>query len=287
MSGLITALREKGVDLPSYRMISIERVESFHEKRKGLFNPTIINTFKPVVQELFKATLLRTQLDGFLSFSKLDGDGLENECLLDFFYKPKDDISSTKSFKSYDAISLIELTLLQLSDALISARKEQATDLFFKVELRILYALEEALIYFTKVFYSYGINLYVEIEQWSFVSNDISMRTLIQLHEHGVNLVLSDFAWHGGDWRERYISSGIFGCVKFDMPLLLQNEINSFRDSLLSLQEIYHLKTIVGQVETKEQSDIALFSGCWAVQGLYYSRPRTLKLMDLQSWQSL
>lgn len=131
MPGLIAALRGKGVDLQPYRMIGIERVESFNEKRKGLFNPTIINFFKPVVQELFTATSLRAQLDGFSSFSQLEGEDLENEHLLELFYRPQNDISPVNFYNSCDAISLIELTLLQLSDALINARKEGATDFFF------------------------------------------------------------------------------------------------------------------------------------------------------------
>ncbi|MGY3854841.1 EAL domain-containing protein [Aeromonas aquatilis] len=283
MSGLIAALRGKGVDLQPYRMIGIERVESFNEKRKGLFNPTIINSFKPVVQELFTATSLRAQLDGFSSFSQLEEGDLESERLLELFYRPQNDISPVNFYNSCDAISLIELTLLQLSDALINARKERATDLFLKVESRILYALDEALVYFATIFGSYGINLYIEISHRPFVSNNIPISTLIRLHEHGVNLVLDNFAWRGGDWRERYISSGIFCCVKLDTPPLLQNEINSFKDSLLLFQEKYNLKTIVGKVETKRQNEIVLSTGCWAVQGFYYSRPRTVKLMDLHS----
>jgi EAL domain-containing protein (putative c-di-GMP-specific phosphodiesterase class I) len=284
MSGLIAALRGKGVDLQPYRMIGIERVESFNEKRKVLFNPTIINSFKPVVQELFTATSLRTQLDGLSSLSQLEEGELEGERLFELFYRPQDDISPVNFYNSCDAISLIELTLLQLSDALINARKERATEFFFKVESRILYALGEALVYFSKIFGSYGINLYVEISHRPFISSHMPISTLIRLHEHGVNLVLDNFAWRGRDWRERYISSGIFCCVKLDTPPLLQNEINSFKNSLLLLQEKYNLKTIVGKVETKKQNEIILSTGCWAVQGFYYSRPRTVKLMDLQSF---
>ena len=134
-------------------MIGIERVESFNEKRKNLFNPAIINSFKPVVQELFTATSLRAQLDGFSSSSQLEEGGLESERLLELFYRPQNDISPVNFYNSCDAISLIELTLLQLSDALINARKERATDLFFKVESRILYALDETLVYFAKNFW--------------------------------------------------------------------------------------------------------------------------------------
>lgn len=283
MSGLIAALRGKGVDLQPYRMIGIERVESFNEKRKVLFNPAIINSFKPVVQELFTAASLRAQLDDCSSFSQLEEDGLENERLLELLYRPLDGMSPVNFYNSCDAISLIELTLLQLSDALINARKERSTEFFFKVESRILYALDEALIYFSTIFSACGINLYIEISHRPFISNNIPIRTMIRLHEHGVNLVLDNFAWRGGDWRERYISSEIFCCVKFDTPPLLKNEINGFKDSLLLLQEKYNIKTIVGKVETKSQSEIVLSTGCWAVQGFYYSRPRTVKLMDVHS----
>ncbi|MFB2866288.1 EAL domain-containing protein [Aeromonas sp. MdU4] len=283
MSGLIAALRGKGVDLQPYRMIGIERIESFNEKRKVLFNPAIINSFKPFVQELFTTVSLRAQLDGFTSFSKQEDGSLESERLLELFYRPQYDISPVDFYNSCDAISLIELTLLQLSDALINARKEQSTDFFFKVESRILYALDEALIYFSTKFSTYGINLYIEISHRPFISNDTPISTLIRLHEHGVNLVIDNYAWRGGDWRERYISSGIFCCVKFDTPPLLQNEINSFKDSMSLLLEKYNFKTIVGKVETKRQSEIVFSTGCWAVQGFYYSRPRTVKLMDLHS----
>ncbi|MBC8674112.1 EAL domain-containing protein [Aeromonas hydrophila] len=64
---------------------------------------------------------------------------------------------------------------------------------------------------------------------------------------------------------------------------MLQSEINVFKDALLSLQETFRMKTIVSKVETKRQSEVVLSTGCWAVQGFYYARPRSVNLMDLQS----
>ena len=41
----------------TYRMIGIERIESFNSKRKLSFNPTIINLFQPVVQDIHIASI--------------------------------------------------------------------------------------------------------------------------------------------------------------------------------------------------------------------------------------
>ncbi|MFM1647840.1 EAL domain-containing protein [Aeromonas salmonicida] len=281
MSGLIAELREKGVDLQPYRMMGVERVESFNAKRKLLFNPAIINSFRSVVQELFTAASMRVQVTPTESITS--DQIVAQERLLESLYRPLDMILPATFYNLCDSISLIEITLLQLSDALLNAIKEKATTLFFKVESRILYALDEALVYFSSLFRSHDIDLYLEIGHRPYVSNNIPISTLIKLHENEVRLVVDNFSWRGGDWRERYLSSGIFCSVKLDTPPLLQNEVNDFKDSLFLLQEKHNLKVIVGKVETKKQNEIVLSTGCWAVQGFYYSRPRTVQLMDLNS----
>ena len=281
MSGLIAELRGKGVDLQPYRMLGIARVVEFNEKRKSLFNPTIINSFRPIAQELFTANSLRaqlTQLDEIISEPLT-----EDTRLVELLYRPQEAISPVTFYNLCDSISLIEITLLQLSDALLNAIKEKATSVFFKVESRILYALDASLIYFSSIFREHNIDLYIEIGHRPFISNNIPVGTLIKLHENEVKLVVDNFTWRGGDWRERYLSSGIFCCVKLDTPPLLLNEINYFKDALLLLQEKHNMKTIVGKIETKKQSEIVLATGCWAVQGFYYARPREVKLMDLNS----
>ncbi|MFQ2193327.1 EAL domain-containing protein [Aeromonas jandaei] len=281
MSGLIAELREKGVDLQPYRMMGVERVESFNAKRKLFFNPAIINSFRPVIQKLFTAASLRGQMAPTESIAS--DQVIEQDRLLESLYRPLDMISPVTFYNLCDSISLIEITLLQLSDALLNAIKEKVTALFFKVESRILYALDEALIYFSSLFRSHDIDLYLEIGHRPYVSNNIPISTLIKLHENEVRLVVDNFSWRGGDWRERYLSSGIFCSVKLDTPPLLQNEVNDFKDSLFLLQEKYNLKVIVGKVETKKQSEIVLSTGCWAVQGFYYARPIAVQLMDLNS----
>ncbi|HHQ4473745.1 EAL domain-containing protein [Aeromonas sp. S41-2] len=278
MSGLIAELRDKGVDLQPYRLIGIEQIESFNAKRRSLFNPAIIHSLKPLVQELFTADFIRNNMDASLS-----GAAVADERLSELFYRPHDTQSAVAFYNSCDAISLVELTLLQLSDALLNALREESTALFFKVESRVLYALGDALIYFSEVFLDHGVRLHIEVSQYPFISSALPVSTLVKLHEHGVILVMDNFDWRGGDWRERYLSSGIFSCVKFDTPPLLQSEINVFKDALLSLQETFRMKTIVSKVETKRQSEVVLSTGCWAVQGFYYARPRSVNLMDLQS----
>ena len=282
MPGLIAELRGKGVDLQPYRMLGIARVVEFNEKRKSLFNPTIINSFRPITQELFTTTSLRAQL-AHLDDIASEPLTTEDARLIELLYRPQEAISPVAFYNLCDSISLIEITLLQLSDALLNAIKEKASLLFFKVESRILYALDDSLIYFSDVFRKHNVELYIEIGHRPFVSNNIPVGTLIKLHENEVKLVIDNFTWRGGDWRERYLSSGIFCCVKLDTPPLLLNEINDFKDALLLLQEKHNMKTIVGKIETKRQSEIVLATGCWAVQGFYYARPREVKLMDLNS----
>lgn len=157
---------------------------------------------------------------------------------------------------------------------------------FFKVEYRILHAIEEALIYFSNIFSSYNISLYIEISHCPIIDNNITVNSLVRLKEHDINLTVDNFLWQGGDWRKRYLSSGIFSCVKFGAPPSSQLEINDFKDCVLSLQEKYSLTTIVSKIETKKQHDIALSSGSWAIQGFYYSKPRAVKLMDLYSFHT-
>lgn len=281
MTGLFKQLRDHGVDILTYRMIGIERIESFNSKRKLSFNPTIINLFQPVVQDIHIASIFRSRQ---VSLPSIAIEGQPR--LLEILYRPQEAVPPTSFYNSCDSISLIELTLLQLSDALINALKEKVTMFFFKVEYRILHAIEEAIIYFSNIFASYNISLYIEISHCPIIDNNITINSLVRLKEHDINLAVDNFLWQGGDWRKRYLSSGIFNCVKFGAPPSSQKEINDFKDCVLSLQEKYSLTTIISKIETKKQHDIALSSGSWAIQGFYYSKPRAVKLMDLYSFHT-
>uniref|UniRef100_UPI003BA1387C hypothetical protein n=1 Tax=Aeromonas sanarellii TaxID=633415 RepID=UPI003BA1387C len=83
MTGLFKQLKDHGVDILTYRMIGIERIESFNSKRKLSFNPTIINLFQPVVQDIHIASIFRegankqvisSQADSLIKISRIWAD---------------------------------------------------------------------------------------------------------------------------------------------------------------------------------------------------------------------
>ncbi|MGY3944783.1 hypothetical protein [Aeromonas tecta] len=281
MTDLRIVARSVGVDVRSCRMNGIERLESLNSKRKEFFNRSIINAFHPVLQTITPAAMLM-RVSSSLDEVRIKRHDYDVR-LLEVYYRPKGNLLTTAFYNSCDSISLIELTLLQLSDALLRALHEKATAIFFKVESRVLYALEESLIHFSSIFNTHGISLYIEIGGRVFISNNVSIHTLTRLCENNVNLVIENFLWRGGDWRERYISSGIFKCVKFDTPPQSKDEVNKFKDVLFYLKEKHEIDTIVSRVETKKQSEIVLSTGCWAVQGFYYARPKIEKLINLEA----
>lgn len=96
MTGLFKQLKDHGVDILTYRMIGIERIESFNSKRKLSFNPTIINLFQPVVQDIHIASIFRSRQVNLPSIA-IEGQPR----LLEILYRPQEAVPPTSFYPSF------------------------------------------------------------------------------------------------------------------------------------------------------------------------------------------
>jgi len=106
-------------------------------------------------------------------------------------------------------------------------------------------------------------------------NNDRNATTLKQLHELGVRLSMDDFGT--GFSSLSYLRNFPFDKIKIDQSFI-RNLVEDDRSkaivrAIAGLAQSFEMTSTAEGVETKDQLDCVLGTGCSEVQGYYYSRP--------------
>lgn len=125
----------------------------------------------------------------------------------------------------------------------------------------------------------YNINpdeLYVEITETAFMDNlDSCINTLERLDNLGINISLDDFGT--GHSSLSQLKNLPIGCVKMDQEFIQTMKRHSEEEvvvqSIIDLSHTLGLNIVAEGIETEEQKDILVESGCDFGQGYYLAKP--------------
>ena len=110
---------------------------------------------------------------------------------------------------------------------------------------------------------------------------EIAIKKLEQLHDMGFQIAIDDFGT--GYSSLSYLKKFPIDKLKIDRAFIKDipknNEDKEITKMIIGLCKILKIKVLAEGVETKEQKDFLLSSGCDLVQGYYYAKPLSVKDM--------
>jgi EAL domain-containing protein (putative c-di-GMP-specific phosphodiesterase class I) len=117
--------------------------------------------------------------------------------------------------------------------------------------------------------------LEIEITESAFIeSTEEVVCNLNYLREQGVKIAIDDFGT--GYNSLKYLSKLVIDCLKIDKMFVsnIKTDMNKvIIDTVIALGHKINAKIIAEGVETKEQYEYLLKSGCDKIQGYYFSKP--------------
>lgn len=111
-------------------------------------------------------------------------------------------------------------------------------------------------------------------ETYPIVDRDIIKTSLEQLRHQGVMVALDDFGTGWGSLRN--LTELPFDVLKIDRETLLWADHNNDQriiTALVDLADTFNASVTIEGVETSNQSQLALMSGCTFMQGFYIAKP--------------